>query len=283
MNAIVDNPAPQFSLVTRTAQRFGVDAEKLLPTLKATAFKTERPVTNEQMMALLIVAEQYRLNPFTREIYAYPDKFGGITPVVSVDGWTRIVQEHPQFDGWDFVYDSKEQSYTCTIWRKDRSHPTVITEYLVECRRETDPWKRMPRRMLRHKSLIQCARVAFGFAGIYDEEEAQDIMRGAALRAVGRPQASNAERVDRALRDEPFEDVEAMPVSSQEALEQMIEPDPPAPTLESYKAQLEKAEDSFVAEMLIEEARDLLSDEEMGTLAALFAARFADPQEDNRE
>jgi hypothetical protein len=30
----------------------------------------------------------------------------------------------------------------------------------------------MPKRMLRHKALMQCARVAFGFA-LYDDEEAQ--------------------------------------------------------------------------------------------------------------
>ena len=35
----------------------------------------------------------------------------------------------------------------------------------------TEPWKRWPRRMLRHKALIQAARIAFGFAGIYDEDE----------------------------------------------------------------------------------------------------------------
>ena len=29
--------------------------------------------------------------------------------------------------------------------------------------------------MLRHKALIQCARIAFGFAGIYDEDEGQRI------------------------------------------------------------------------------------------------------------
>ena len=33
----------------------------------------------------------------------------------------------------------------------------------------------MPRRMLRHKALIQGARIAFGFSGIYDEDEARDI------------------------------------------------------------------------------------------------------------
>ncbi len=66
-------------------------------TLKNTAFKGGN-VTDEQFTALLIVANQYGLNPWTKEIYAFPDK-GGIVPVVGVDGWARIINEHPQFDG----------------------------------------------------------------------------------------------------------------------------------------------------------------------------------------
>ena len=58
---------------------------------------------------------------------------------------------------------------------KDRTRPVKVTEYLTECRRATDPWK-MQHRMLRHKALIQGARLAFGFSGIHDEEEARDII-----------------------------------------------------------------------------------------------------------
>jgi hypothetical protein len=47
---------------------------------------------------------------------------------------------------------------------------------MSEVNRGTQPWKSHPRRMLRHKALIQCARIAFGFAGIYDEDEAERIV-----------------------------------------------------------------------------------------------------------
>lgn len=159
------------SLVAKIASKYGVDPEKMMGTLKATAFKGE--VTNEQMMALLIVADQYNLNPWLKQIYAFPDK-GGIVPVVSVDGWARIINEHPQMDGVDF--ETSETECTCTIHRKDRAHPTRVTEYMAEVNRQTQPWKTHPRRMLRHKALIQCARIAFGFAGIYDEDEAERIV-----------------------------------------------------------------------------------------------------------
>jgi hypothetical protein len=63
----------------------------------------------------------------------------------------------------------------CTIWRKDRGKPVTIREYLDECLRDTGPWKSHPRRMLRHKAIIQCARVAFGFGGAYDPDEGERI------------------------------------------------------------------------------------------------------------
>lgn len=178
MNAEAKNVAvidPKRSVIVRMADRFGVDADKMMSTLKSTAFKGDVEVSNEQMMALLIVAEQHGLNPWTKEIYAFPDR-KGIVPVVGVDGWARIINEHPQFDGMEFAYDKEEQACTCTIYRKDRKHPISVTEYMDECKRETGPWKSHKRRMLRHKSMIQCARVAFGFAGIYDPDEAERII-----------------------------------------------------------------------------------------------------------
>lgn len=171
--------APQnMALVTLTsklASRFDMgDSPELLDTLKATAFKGQ--VSDAQMTALLIVANQYGLNPWTKEIYAFPDKNNGIVPVVGVDGWSRIINEHPQFDGIDF--EQSESECTCIIYRKDRSHPIRITEYKNECSRNTGPWQSHPKRMLRHKALIQCARIAFGYTGIYDQDEAERIVEG---------------------------------------------------------------------------------------------------------
>lgn len=172
------------SLVARMAQRFGVEPARMLATLKATAFRGE--VTNEQMMALLIVAEQYRLNPWVREIYAFPDKNNGIVPVVGVDGWLRILNEHPAFDGVEFNDGPSKDGglpewIECRIFRKDRTHATVAREYMAECKRGTAPWSSHPRRMLRHKSLIQAARIAMSFGGIYDQDEAERIIEGERL------------------------------------------------------------------------------------------------------
>ena len=180
MSTQVASIAPQQqapSLLSKMAARFSVAPEKMLATLKATAFKGD--VSNEQMMALMIVADQYGLNPWTKEIYAFPDRNNGIVPVVGVDGWSRIINEHPQCDGIQFSESDDGAWVECTIFRKDRSHPTTAREYMAECRRDTGPWKSHPRRMLRHKALIQCARIAFGFAGIYDPDEADRIIEAA--------------------------------------------------------------------------------------------------------
>lgn len=163
------------TLTTKLAERFGMgDGSDLDTTLKLTCFKGANQVTDAQMTMLLVIAQQYGLNPFTREIYAFPDK-GGIVPVVGVDGWARIINSHPQFDGMDFEQD--DEKCTCIMFRKDRSHPVKITEYMAECRRSNaQPWNTHPRRMLRHKAMIQCARIAFGFAGIFDQDEAERIV-----------------------------------------------------------------------------------------------------------
>ncbi len=161
------------SLLAKMAARFSVEPNKMLSTLKATAFKGD--VSNEQMMALMIVADQYGLNPWTKEIYAFPDRQNGIVPVIGVDGWARIINSHDQFDGIDF--EQADDSCTCIIYRKDRAHPVKVTEYMAECRRDNvQPWKSHPRRMLRHKAMIQCARLAFGFVGVYDQDEAERIV-----------------------------------------------------------------------------------------------------------
>lgn len=173
------------SLMARIADRYAVDPDKMKATLIATAFrqksKPDKPVvaiSDEQLMMLLVVADQYKLNPFTRELYAFPSE-GGIVAIVSVDGWIRIVNERPELKSISFEMapsGTEDPWISCTIERHDRNKPTTITEFLSECSRNTEPWNQMPRRMLRHKALIQCARVAFGFGGIFDPDEAERIV-----------------------------------------------------------------------------------------------------------
>ncbi len=159
------------SLMVAMSDRYGVPYNKLQSALQKiwTAAKDE-----QSLIAMCIVAYQYGLNPFTNEIYSFVNKKTGcVVPIVGIDGWIRLINEHPQYDGMEVTVSEDGQEATCTIWRKDRSRPTVVTEYKRECfRSDSDAWQKFPLRMLRHRAIAQCARIAFGFSGIYDPDEA---------------------------------------------------------------------------------------------------------------
>ena len=218
-------------LVAKFADKYSIEANKLMDTLKSTCFKQQgdREVTNEQMAALLIVADQYGLNPFTKEIYAFPDK-GGIVPVIGVDGWARIVNEHPQCDGFEFTYadDTVEfSSKQVPIWmeiriyRKDRQRPVVVREYFDEVvRRNMQPWQSHPNRLLRHKTFVQGARLAFGFAGVFDEDEGQRIIERdmgtvQEIQPVVQPQSRSARAAAPAIEKADSDGVIDMPAQRQ--------------------------------------------------------------------
>lgn len=226
MAALPAEVAPRrLSLVAKFAERYSIEPEKLLTTLKATCFKVEAgEVSNEQMAALLVVADQYRLNPFTREIYAFPDKNKGIVPIVSIDGWARIINEQASLDGIEFVDGPSADGgapewIECVIHRKDRAHPIRVRERMKECKRGTGPWSSHPARMLRHKALIQCSRVAFGFAGIYDQDEAEAIIERdiTPVRDDTPPQSRTASMVERARKRQEPQDVAPEPKPVQDA------------------------------------------------------------------
>ncbi len=219
-------------LITKLAEKFSVDEKSLLEALKSTAFKQKEGVTitNEQMLALMVVADQYNLNFFTKELYAFPDKNNGIVPVVGVDGWTRIINDNPNFDGVEFrtpdemvTINGSQPCYAwieCIIYRKDRTHPTRVTEYLDEVYKpgfkgtsregkayETKgPWQSHTKRMLRHKAFIQCARMAFSFGGIYDEDEAANIIDMGKVSVVS---SSRISELNKALEHDVQEPIKA--------------------------------------------------------------------------
>lgn len=169
------------SVLVDMSIRYGMEPQAFEATVRATCMKADKSgkvPSREEFAAFLLVAKEYNLNPLLKEIYAFPAKGGGIVPIVSVDGWVNLINSQTALDGIEFDTNHDEKgalvSITCRIYRKDRSRPVEVTEYLAECIRNTEPWA-MKHRMLRHKSLIQCARYAFGFAGIYDEDEGEKI------------------------------------------------------------------------------------------------------------
>lgn len=220
-------------IIAAMAQHYEMEPAKFFATIKATVFPQGKDVSNEQAAAFLVVAKQYNLNPFIKEIYAFPGRGGGVVPIVSVDGWATLINRQEQLDGIQFEdrFDENDLiAVTCRIYRKDRAHATEVTEYMEECRRDTDTWRKWPARMLRHKALIQCARYAFGLVGIYDPDEAERI-------ADNEPDAPATQRVAMPKRkSEPAQevDIEGDPIDAQPEQSGLLEFNPIAEASGDY-------------------------------------------------
>lgn len=183
-NAEVAKPR---SALEAMAMSLNVSPSGLKSTLVNTVFKGCR--NEAEFIALVIVSNTYGLNPLLKEIYAFPAKGGGVVPMVSVDGWIKLMHLHPAYDGIEFedIMDNDGRLYAieATIYRTDKTRPTKIIEYLEECKRNTDPWKQSPSRMLRHRALMQCARVAFGFSGLGVGDPDSTVIEASAITSDG--------------------------------------------------------------------------------------------------
>jgi len=218
MNQIIVAEQPR-SVLVDMSRRYGMEPAAFEATVRATCMRPDkngRIPSREEFAAFLLVAKEYGLNPITKEIYAFTAKGGGIVPIVSVDGWVNLVNSNKHCDGFEFEMehdeDGKLVSCTCRMFRKDRSHAVTVTEYLSECVRNTEPWA-MKHRMLRHKAMIQAARYAFGFAGIFDEDEGRTIAE--AVDVTPRPRVpSPSEMPDAAL----IENVSDIPIKADDPI-----------------------------------------------------------------
>ena len=119
-----------------------------------------------QETCLRLIAE-YRLNPRADEIDLIQFEEGRWQVFITVNGWAKLINAHPAFCGIEFSEASELEEGVplwmgCTIYRTDRIKPIVIREYFAEMKTEHAAWQQMPRRMLRHRAMQQCARLAFG-------------------------------------------------------------------------------------------------------------------------
>ena len=183
---LTTTPPKRTSLIEAMAAKASMDPAVFAKTIKATVMPSKH--TDEQFAAFLMVANKYDLDPVAREVHAFPTKSGGIQAVVGIDGWAKQANKQPTYDGVEFEdhFDNEGRiaSITCLIYHKDRGRPTVVTEYMAECKRNTEPWQRWPIRMLRHKAFIQCVRYAFGVSGIKDEDEVEREFDAPPVKAV---------------------------------------------------------------------------------------------------
>lgn len=163
-NNAISALARQFNIADE-GEVYGIIANTIMPS----------GASPEQIAAFCIVAAQYGLNPLAKEIYAFPGKGGDICPMVSIDGWLKLLHANPDYAGMEHQYDDHGQWVECTIHSKTHpEHPVTIREYLEENNTNTPVWKQRPMRMLRHRATIQAIRYFGNYAGIYDKDELED-------------------------------------------------------------------------------------------------------------
>ena len=228
--AVIPAPRPK-SVLVDMSDRYGMEPNAFEATVRAICIKPDRNgrvASREEFAAFLLVAKQYGLNPLTKEIFAFVDK-GAVVPIVSVDGWANLINSNPAFDGMSF--DEQADHVTCNMYRKDRSHPISVSEWMDECKRDTIPWNKWPRRMLRHKAMIQTARYAFGFAGIYDEDEADRIVNAKPISQGIQPPAPPPIAMS----------APAAPTEAVDGKQQEVPPTDFAAIMAAYKAAVSKA------------------------------------------
>lgn len=164
------------------ANRMNVDEEECYDIVKKMCM--EKDATKEEFTTFIAVANEYELNPLVSEIFAFKAQ-GKMKVIVSVDGWIKIINRHPDFNGMEYKDEKDENnnivSITCIIHKKSITHPVSVTEYLSECKGTTKPWEKWPARMLRHKATSQCARYAFGISNIVDPDEGERMKDGGLL------------------------------------------------------------------------------------------------------
>lgn len=87
------------SVISTLAEKHGMEKAQFVQALKKTVTPTN--ITDAEFAAFCMVANEYGLNPLTKEIYAVPMR-GSVQPVVSVDGWCNIINKNPDFNGMAF-------------------------------------------------------------------------------------------------------------------------------------------------------------------------------------
>jgi hypothetical protein len=125
-------------------------------------------ITPYTQVQLLRLASKHLLDPLSDEISIMETK-EGFLPFITIDGWAKLMNQHPQYAGMSLREPTESNSQLpawmeCTIYRNDRILPIVVKEYLEEVMTIHPSWQQMPRRMLRHRVIQQCARLAFGIS-----------------------------------------------------------------------------------------------------------------------
>lgn len=120
----------------KAANHLDIDEKELQAWLDQ---QIEVPAKN--ILALLRSMQSLHLDPLSEEIGLIQYKDGHWQGFITIEGCSKLLNQHPQFSGLvfnqaDTLIDGVPEWIECSIYRQDRTIPTTVREHLMEVRGE---------------------------------------------------------------------------------------------------------------------------------------------------
>ena len=146
--------------IGKAAKGLGIENEQLKAWIE-----THIEVPAKTILVLLRMVQTLHLDPLSEEIGFAQYEGGGWQTFISIEGCSNLLNHHEQFNGLVFTQAETQiegvpEWVECSIYRKDRILPITVREHYLEVKGDSPIWQKMPRRMLRHRALQQCVRLA---------------------------------------------------------------------------------------------------------------------------
>lgn len=159
----VTKPKTLETLILDVAQTLRINPQELHDWIE------ERSIPQGLLKPFLLTSQRLTLNPLLSQIAWELNEKNQWELFIPIDGWITMIHREPSFQGITFNESSQTENgipiwMECSIYRSDLTHPITVREYFIELKTGHSMWVQMPRRMLRHKTLQQCARLAFGIS-----------------------------------------------------------------------------------------------------------------------
>ena len=172
-------------------------AEKLEDKRQVIKSTVAKGASDNELEMFMHLAKEYGLDPFQKEIFFWK-KGGRVTTMTSRDGYLKIANQHPAYEGMDsnIIYPGDELEITkkdiklksdsvdnmskkpvgayAVVYRSDRKIPTKIRvpfqEYF-KANSYKDNWKKYPSAMILKVAESMALKRAFSVSGLVSKEE----------------------------------------------------------------------------------------------------------------
>ena len=182
------------NIVASKKQELAENLESKRQVIKNTVAKN---ASDDEFEMFMHLAKEYGLDPFQKEIFFWKQK-GRVTTMTSRDGYLKIANQHPAYEGMDsnIIYPGDELEITksdiklksdsisnmskdpigayAVVYRSDRKIPTKIRvpfrEYF-KANNYKDNWKNYPSAMILKVAESMALKRAFSVSGLVSKEE----------------------------------------------------------------------------------------------------------------